>query len=168
MRWIIAVLFCASLVEAQDATSAHRVKRDGSGATRSLYRQQGTNALAKEQARSKANLCTDAEKGGNARIAQCLTDQAKETEKNYIAYIRAVGALLRLTSGPESAQSSQKRLAFDFAEESWQTYRDRSCTSMATQWEGGDQAPVSYSDCRLKVTWNHMNELADLYSDLWH
>ena len=39
---------------------------------------------------------------------------------------------------------------------------------MATQWEGGDQAPVAYSDCRLKLTWNHMNELADLYSDLWN
>jgi uncharacterized protein YecT (DUF1311 family) len=59
-------------------------------------------------------------------------------------------------------------LPFDLAEESWQTHRDRSCTSMATQWEGGDQVPVAYSDCRLKLTWNHMNELADLYSDLWH
>jgi uncharacterized protein YecT (DUF1311 family) len=166
MRWIIAILSCASLALAQDAPSAHRAKWNGSDTAQSRYRQQGTNALAKEQARSKANLCTVAEKGGNSRIAQCLTDQAKETEQDYLAYIRAIGALLRLPSG--AAQSPQKRLPFDLAEEAWRTYRDRSCTSMATQWEGGDQAPVAYSDCRLKLTWNHMNELADLYTDLWH
>jgi uncharacterized protein YecT (DUF1311 family) len=96
-----------------------------------------------------------------------LTDQAKVTEQDYLAYIRAIGGLLRLPATGELPQSPSK-LPFDRAEESWQTYRDRSCTSMATQWDGGDQAPVAYGDCRLKLTWNHMNELADLYSDLWH
>jgi uncharacterized protein YecT (DUF1311 family) len=168
MRWIIAIWFCASLAVAQEAPSAHRLRSDGSDSVQSRYRQQGTDAIARERARSKANLCNDATNGGNARIAQCLSDEAKETEQNYRAYIRAVGALLRLPSTSESAQSQQKRLPFDVAEEAWQRYRDRSCTSMATQWEGGDQAPVAYSDCRLKLTRNHLNELADLYSDLWH
>ena len=170
MPWVIAILLCASLALAQDAPSEHRTNRNGSDAAQSRYRKQGADALAKEQTRSKANLCADADtlKGGNARIGQCLADQAKETEQDYLAYIRAIGALLRLPSGVESAESSQKRLPFDLAENAWQTYRDKSCTSMATQWEGGDQAPVAYSDCRLKLTWNHMNELADLYSDLWH
>lgn len=162
MRWIIAIWFCASLALAQDVPSAHRATWNGSDAAQARYRNQGAEALAKEQARSKANLCTEAEKGGNSLIAQCLTDEGKETEQDYLAYIRAIGALLRL---PEQ---SGKRLPFDLAEEAWQTYRDRSCTSMATQWEGGDQAPVAYSDCRLRLTWNHMNELDDLYSDLWH
>ena len=145
-----------------------RAKLNGQDTAQARYRKQRAEALAEEQARSKANLCTEAENGGNARITQCLTDQAKETEQDYRAYIRAIGVLLRLPAGAESAQSPQKRPPFDLAEEAWQTYRERSCTSMATQWEGGDQAPVAYNECRLKITWNHMNELGDLYSDLWH
>lgn len=148
-------MLCASVVLGQSVPNA----------SRSYYRQQGTDALAKEQTRSKASLCAEAEKGENAQIAQCLAEQGKVTDQNYIAYIRAIGALLRLPS--DSAQVPQKRLSFDSAEEAWQTYRDRSCASMATQRERGDQAPVAYGDCRLKLTWNHLSELADLYSDLW-
>ena len=158
MKGSIGILLCGSLALAHGQTDA----------ARSRYRQQGAEALAKEQARSKANLCSDAEKSGNAQIAQCLADQGKITEQNYLAYVRAIGALLRPAAGTESAQLPQKRVPFDLAEEAWQQYRDKSCASMATQWEGGDGAPVAYSDCRLKLTWNHMNELADLYSDLWH
>lgn len=132
------------------------------GCSPSTVSETKSRSVAKEKARSKANLCSAAEQGGNARIAQCLTDEGKETEQDYLAYIRAIGALRRLPG-----QSGQ-RLPFDLAEEAWQTYRDRSCTSMANQWEGGDQAPVAYSDCRLRLTWNHMNELDDLCSDLWH
>jgi hypothetical protein len=157
MKWSIAILLCVSVALAQNQPNA----------ARSRYRQQGTEALTKEQTRNRANLCTDAEKGGNAQIGQCFADQGKITEQDYVAYIRAIGALLRLGSGTESAQLPQKRLPFDLAEEAWQQYRDKSCASMATQWEGGDQAPAAYSDCRLKLTWNHLNELADLYSDLW-
>jgi len=137
-------------------------------AVRSLYRRQGAEALTREQARSKAALCTDAEKGGNARFGQCLADQSKITEQDYIAYIRSIGALLRLASGTKSTQLPPKKLPFDLAEEAWQQYRDKSCASMATQWEGGDEAQVAYPDCLLRVTWNHMNEVASLYSDLWH
>jgi uncharacterized protein YecT (DUF1311 family) len=170
MRWVIGTLLFASLALAQDAPSGHRANRNGSDAAQSRYREQGADALAKEQARSNANLCADADtlKGGNARIGQCLADQCKRTEQDYLAYIRAIGALLRVPSGEGSAQSTQKKLPFDLAEDAWQAYRDKSCTSMATQWEGGDQAPVAYGDCRLKLVWNHMNELAGLYSDLWH
>jgi uncharacterized protein YecT (DUF1311 family) len=167
MRWITATLVCSSLALAQSVPTTPPSKRNGSATAQAQYREQGTEALAREQARIKANLCADAEKGGNARIAQCLTDEAKVTEQDYLAYIRAIGGLRRLPAKPEKGRSPQK-LPFDRAEEAWQTYRDRSCTSMATQWDGGDQAPVAYSNCRLKLTWNHMNELADLYSDLWH
>jgi uncharacterized protein YecT (DUF1311 family) len=158
MKRSIAILLCATVALAQNQPNA----------ARSRYRQQGAEALTKEQARSKANLCTEAEKGGNAQIGQCLADQGKITEQNYFAYIRAIGALLRLGSRTESAQLPQKKLPFDLAEEAWRRYRDKSCASMATQWEGGDQSPVAYSDCRLKLTWDHMGELSDLYSDLWH
>jgi uncharacterized protein YecT (DUF1311 family) len=161
------MLLCVSVALAQDSPTAHRGNRDHSDTAQARYRKQGADALAKEQARSKANLCADADtlKGGNARIAQCLADQAKQTDQDYLTYIRAIGGLLRPSSAEKSAQ---KRLPFDSAEDAWQTYRDKSCTSVATQWEGGDQAPVAHSDCRLKLTWKHMDELADLYSDLWH
>jgi hypothetical protein len=56
MKWSIAILLCFSVALAQNQPDA----------ARSRYRQQGAEALTKEQARSKANLCTDAEKGGNA------------------------------------------------------------------------------------------------------
>jgi len=157
MKWSIAILLCFSVALAQKQPDA----------ARSRYRQQGAEALTKEHARSKADLCTGAEKSGNAQIAQCLAEQGKVTEQDYLAYIRAIGALLRTATRNESAQLPQKRIPFDLAEEAWQQYRDKSCASMATQWQGGDQAPVAYSDCRLKLTWHHMNELADLYSDLW-
>lgn len=164
MRWITAILVCASLALAQDVPPA---PRSNWNAAKAQSGKQGTEALARERARSKANLCAEAEKGGNAGIAQCLTNEGKVTEQSYRAYIRAIGQLLRLPAKEKSAQSTQK-LPFERAEEAWQTYRDRSCTSVATQWDGGDQAPVAYSDCRPKLTWNRMNELADLYSDLWH
>lgn len=155
MKWGITLLLCVSTALAQN----------GPDAAQSHYRQQGATALQKERARSKANLCTDAENGGNSRIGQCLADEGKITEQNYLAYIRSIGALLRL--GTVTPQSPPQKLSFDLAEEAWQEYREKSCRSMATQWEGGDEAPVAYVDCRLKLTWNHMNELADLYSDLW-
>jgi hypothetical protein len=80
--------------------------------------------------------------------------------------VRSIGALLRLrTSG--DAPEEPKRLSFDAAEDSWQKYQDRVCDSMATQW-ADVQSSIAYADCRLRVTWNHMNELDSLYSDLWH
>jgi uncharacterized protein YecT (DUF1311 family) len=97
--------------------------------------------------------------------------EEKTTEENYTAYIRAIGSLLRLSAPDdrgESVRVQSGRLPFDNAEDAWRTYREQSCRSMATQWDGGDQAQVAYPDCILKLTWNHMNELADLYSDLWH
>lgn len=137
-------------------------------ARQSTPRRQGSEALSREQARSKRELCAEAEKGGNAEIGRCLDEQFKTTEQYYLAYVRSIGALLRLPPPDESAPALRGRLPFDSAEDAWLKYRDTSCASMTTQWEGGDQAPIAYSNCRLKLTWNHMNELADLYSGLWH
>lgn len=168
MQWAFATLLCASLAIAQDAVSARQAARNPAEA-QSRYRNLGAEALAKEHPRSKAGLCSDADtlKGGNAQIGRCLDDELAATEKGYLAFVRSIGALLRVTARQNSAQPLQKKLPFDLAEEAWQIYRDKSCASMASQWEGGDQAPVADGDCRLKLTWNHMNELAELYSDLW-
>ena len=125
----------------------------------------------RERARSKADLCSTTESGGNAAIGACLIAEGKTTEQDYTTYVRAIGALLQLGASNDPkplAGSSPKQIPFDAAEEVWRVYREQSCRSMATQWEGGDQAPVAYANCRLTLTWNHMNELADFYSDLWH
>ncbi len=137
-------------------------------AAQSRYRNQGSEALAREQARSKDSLCAQGEAGGNASIGACLTKEIKITDEDYLEYVRSIGALLRLVPPAVPAAVSRSKLPLDSAEAEWQTYREQACTSVATQWGGGDQTQVAYPDCILKVTWNHMNELANLYSDLWH
>jgi len=97
-----------------------------------------------------------------------LDEQFKTTEQGYLGNVRAIGALLRLRPDEDQPASAiHGRLPFDSAEDAWLKYRDASCASMATQWEGS-QSGVAYADCRLKLIWNHMNELGDFYADLWH
>ena len=132
----------------------------------------GSDALQSEQKRSKADLCTSAgATNGTVGISVCLVKEEKTTERNYTTYIRAIGSLLRLPTPDDQghqALAQSRRLPFDDAEDAWRVYRERSCRSMSTQWDGGDQAQVAYPDCILKLTWNHMKELSDLYGDLWH
>lgn len=167
MKWALFVMLIASaaLAHGQKNGQIQPTAQGNSYARQSMLRRQGSETLSREQARSKQELCVEAEKGGNAEIGRCLDEQFKTTERDYLTYVRTIGALLRLPDG--SASANHGRLPFDAAEDAWLKYRDASCASMATQWEGGDQAPVAYSDCRLKLTWNHLNELADLYSDMW-
>lgn len=174
MKLRFCVLLCISTALAQTASqnsSAGISTREVFAAKQATIRERGTEALTREQARSKTDLCVKAEAGGNAAIGACLVAEGKTTEQEYLAYVRSIGALLRLpTSGSSETKPSNtpQHLPFDSAEETWRTYRDQSCTSMATQWEGGDQAPIAYANCRLTLTWNHMNELAALYAELWH
>ncbi len=150
--------------------------QNGSAASPASTRQatirlRGTEALRREQARSKTDLCAAVQAGGSAAIGRCLIAEFKTTEREYLTYVRCIGALLRPLVSRHSGTSPSdgpQRLPFDAAEDTWRTYRDQSCTSMATQWEGGNQAPIAYANCRLTLTWNHLNELADLYADLWH
>ncbi len=163
MKLLFWVLLSASTALAQSGFTTEQA----------TIRQRGTEALTREQTRSKGDLCAKAETGGNAAIGACLVTEGKATDQDYLVYIRSIGALLRLhapdgsTSVPKPTDTPQ-RLPFDEAEDSWRAYRDQSCTSMATQWEGGTQAPIAYANCRLTLPWNHMNELATLYPDLWH
>jgi len=170
-RWSCVLLFVGS-VHAQTGVhtdSATKSEWNAFYAKQKTIRQRGTDVLESEQARSKADLCAKVESGGNSAIGACLVTEGKTTEKNYLAYARSIGALLRLaTPGASRPKLANQRIPFDAAEEAWRNYRDQSCISMATQWDDGDQAPVAHANCRLTLTWNHMNELAKLYSDLWH
>jgi hypothetical protein len=170
MKWALFVVLIASANFAQSTGGSGPVQPAGQGdsyARQSTPRRQGSEARSREQARSKQHLCAEAGEGGNARIGQCLDEQFKTTQQDYVAYVRSIGGLLRLPPPDEPASTSHGKLPFDSAEDAWLKYRDASCTSMATQWQG-NQSSVAYADCRLKLTWNHMNELADLYSDLWY
>ena len=170
-RWSCVLLFvgCVHAQTAVHTDSATKSEWNAFYAKQNAMRQRGTEVLGSERARSKADLCAKSESGGNAAIGDCLVTEGKTTEQDYLAYTRSIGALLRLAAPDASKPKvSNQRIPFDLAEDAWRHYRDQSCTSMATQWEGGDQAPVAYANCHLTLTWNHMNELADLYSDLWH
>lgn len=151
-----------------DAKSENSVGWDSFHAEQNKIRQRGTEALERERTRSKTDLCKTKEQEGGAAIASCLEAENRVTEQDYLTYVQAIGALLRLPT-PDDADRKQptKHLPFDEAEGAWRKYRDESCKSMATQW-ADVQSSVAYADCRLKLTWTHMNELDSLYSDLWH
>lgn len=133
------------------------------------FRKRGGEALQHERERRKADLCSKVS-NGNVGISGCLSTELKTTEASYLTYVRSIGALLRLAAPdqpPSEAEVPFKRLPFDAAEAAWQSYREQGCVAMSTQWQGS-QAGVAYQNCRLDITWNHMDELANLYADLWH
>lgn len=163
-----AILLALVVPEAAPQTKAtSKAGWDSFYAEQMKMRQSGTAALERERTRSKASLCEKAGTEGGKAIADCLVAEATTTEQDYLTYVRAIGALLRLRTPDDADQKTAKRLPFDAAEEDWQKYRDQSCKSVSTQWIDV-QSSISDADCRLRVTWNHMNELASLYSDLWH
>lgn len=135
---------------------------------RAMLQQRGAEALKRERARSRANLC---ETGPDPVIARCWVREGKTTDADYTAYIRSIGALLRLPPAsvrPTPLPNGPPRpLEFDAAEATWRAYRQQACDAMTIQWEGGTLYRVAYPKCLVTVTWGHMNELADLYAGLW-
>jgi hypothetical protein len=168
VKFLCCAILLALVPEAVPQTkAASKASWDSFYAEQMKLRQSGTAALERERTRSKANLCEKAGVEGGKAIVDCLVAETTITEKDYLTYVRAIGALLRLRTPDEADQKTPKRLPFDAAEEDWQKYRDQSCKSVSTQWIDV-QSSISDADCRLKLTWNHMHELESLYSDLWH
>jgi hypothetical protein len=58
-------------------------------------------------------------------------------------------------------------LKLDAAEAAWRSYRQQTSDAMIIQWDGGTLYRVACPKCLVTVTWDHMNELADLYTGLW-
>jgi uncharacterized protein YecT (DUF1311 family) len=135
---------------------------------RASLQQRGAEALDRERARGKAHLC---EAGPDPVVADCWVREGTTTDADYSAYVRAIGALLRLppaSANPAPLPGGPPRpLEFDAAEAAWRTYRQQACDAMTIQWEGGTLYRVAYPKCLVTVTWDHMNELADLYAGLW-
>jgi hypothetical protein len=165
MKLVACLLGCISLPLFAQAP-ATPTQRD-LDAKRTDLQRRGAEVLRRERDRSKANLCATA---GPSDLAagECYLAESKVTNVDYTEYLRVVGALLRLPGYAGAASPGAPRhLGIDTAETTWLTYREQSCRAMIYQWEGGTLGRVAYPKCLLTVTWDHMNELADLYSGLW-
>jgi hypothetical protein len=136
-------------------------------AKQTALQRRGAQALTRERVRSKANLCRRAGPS-DLSYSNCYSAEGKVTDADYSEYVRVIGALLRLPSVPTAPPAVPKHLDFDDGEAAWLIYRKQSCMATTYQWEGGTLGRVNYPKCLLTVTWDHMNELADLYSGLWH
>jgi uncharacterized protein YecT (DUF1311 family) len=165
MKFIACLLACVILpVLAQTPATSTQSELD---TKQKALQTRGTEALDRERVRSKEDLCG---KAGPSDLSygNCYSAEGKVTDADYAEYVRVIGALLRLPSVPTAPLGAPKRLDFDDAEQTWLIYRKRSCMAMTYQWEGGTLGRVNYPKCLLTVTWDHMNELAGLYSGLWN
>jgi len=133
-------------------------------AKRDILRARGTAALDTEYAREKAgrmNECPDA--NDTVSINKCMDEEFATTQKNYLAYLRSIGALLRLDDIAEPSAVKQ----LDRAELSWTAYREAQCSAYQHLDPGSIQI-FNYETCRLELTRRHMHELEGLYGkDLW-
>ena len=165
MKLVACLLGCISLPVFAQAPRTP-IQRD-LDAKRTVLERRGAEVLSRERDRSKENLCATAGPSDLA-VGECYLAENKATNADYTEYLRVVGALLRLP-GYASAPSpgALRHLDIDTAETTWLTYREQSCRAMIYQWEGGTLGRVNYPKCLLTMTWDHMNELADLYSGLW-
>jgi uncharacterized protein YecT (DUF1311 family) len=164
MKPAVFLLVCLSLsVPAWAAPPDNPVEQ-----RRASLQQRGTEALSRARARSKAHLC---EAGPDPIVADCWAREGKATDADYTAYVRAIGALLRLPApsvrSPPLPDGPPRPIKLDAAEAAWLTYRQQTCDAMTIQWDGGTLYRVAYPKCLITVTWDHMNELADLYAGLW-
>jgi hypothetical protein len=165
---IFAAVLMATVAFPQSGQSnpSQPAEKDDFNARLSAFRKQGSDALARERARTRQQPCTNAKAAGNAEMTRCLEDQLKTAERDYLQYAQAVGQLLRLQFGDQSTPATRPLIKFDPAEEAWHSYRENTCASTATQWQGSE-SEVANAECRLRLTSAHMNELADVYSSLW-
>lgn len=166
MKFLACLLACFALpVLAQTPAAPTQGDLD---AKRAALQRHGTEVLNRERVRSKANLCAKAGPS-DLSYSNCYSAEGKVTDADYAEFVRVIGALLRLPSVHTAVPPvAPKQLDFDSAEASWLIYRKQSCMAMTYQWEGGTLGRVNYPKCLLTVTWDHMNELADLYSGLWN
>jgi uncharacterized protein YecT (DUF1311 family) len=168
MKLLACLLACLSLpLLAQ--TPAKPVDDPVGNKWTALEKQAG-EVLKRERARSKADLCAHAGDGSDPAIGNCWLREGSTTDADYTAYVRAIGGLLRLPPRaykptPLPAGPPQ-HLEFDTAEATWLSYRKQTCDAMTAQWEGGTLYRTAYPKCLVTVTWDHMNELDDLYSGL--
>jgi uncharacterized protein YecT (DUF1311 family) len=138
-------------------------------ASQKSYRARGTEALAAESALEKKDECKNAMT--TFETGECGSRLFDSTQRNYVSYVRAIGALLRLDT-PDGKSPGQESMpdagrAFDAAEALWIRYRDSQCESGGNLYWGGTMRPGAILDCRIRLTQRHIQDLAEIYADLW-
>ena len=165
IRFLVALLLSTSLLFAQ-ATPEWKAFWD----KQASIRKSGADALQREREHHKADPCSTAE--ATRGISECLSQEFKITDAQYLTYVRSIGALLRLTPPDDAprrvADARIARLPFDDAESAWQSYREKACAALDYLYRGGSIISVARGSCMLSLTWSHMDELQNLYGDLWH
>jgi len=142
-------------------------KRKTLHANQNVLRERGSAALHSEYARETAgrmNECPNANE--MLSINKCMDEEFATTQKNYLAYVRSIGGLLRLED-PEFLNRSAIAKNFDKAELNWTVYRDTQCRAYQNLDPGSIQIS-NYVDCEISLTRAHLHELESLYKkDLW-
>jgi hypothetical protein len=104
MKPAACLLVCLSLsVPARAASPDNPVEQ-----RRASLQQRGAEALNRERARGKAHLF---EAGPDPVVANCWVQEGKTTDADYTAYVRAIGALLRLPPAKRQTGGAAGRTA---------------------------------------------------------
>ena len=164
--FLVCFLPCGTLCAAPQekgstATSSYQTKR-------AAIQTVGANYLQAENDHEKAPYCGEkAESSAEKRI--CAAVDFQTTHKNYTAYKKAIAALLKLRDpeNPDVSNQPNQAETFERSERLWLRYREVQCRTVADAFYGGTIQPQILSSCKQDLTRNHLNELDDLYSDLF-
>jgi uncharacterized protein YecT (DUF1311 family) len=149
MRFLAGILFVATAL----AQKPHK--------SEDAYRADAKAILADEQARNKKTACNDPH-STQLDLNVCFAQEAQRIDARYTKFVRALGAVLRSDIDPPARPGP---LPFDIAEDAWHDYRRKFCDAIGHQYEGGSMQPMQISGCIAALTFNHMKELGDLYSE---
>jgi hypothetical protein len=170
MRTVVVclVLGISVSVLAQSGSSSQANSEQRSfPARQQTLRSSGTAALSAEYARESAgsmHVCPDA--NDTRSINECMGNEFRITQKNYVVYVRSIGGLLRL-GDPDFPNLPASAQNLDRAERSWTAYRDAQCHAYQNL-DAGTIQIVNYYDCEIDLTRSHLHELESLYKkDLW-
>jgi hypothetical protein len=66
---------------------------------------------------------------------------------------------------PNLQTPEQDRADFEHVEQSWRQYTKLACTAAYHQFDGGSGGPSFEMQCELKLTRDHLQELAMIYGE---
>jgi uncharacterized protein YecT (DUF1311 family) len=120
--------------------------------------------LHAEGANKKADRCNTAKAAeSTASATECIGNEYEKTRANYVGFVRALGALLRLDDDGHRPKGTPQRISFDQAESAWLVYLDKTCDWGAKGYS--TWGPAVVTSCQITLTENHMAELRKAYAD---
>ena len=114
--------------------------------------------LALEDDRARQDRCQHTGSGSTVEFENCISNEFKRTDRDYMTLVLTLGAYLRLQE-PGTPPVKPGRLSFDDAETGWQTYRAQICEAVYQTYGIGTAGPGAFVDCKVKVTQSHMKEV---------